>query len=67
MSGCRDLEAGEGSHSVGDPALHAFQNFLDQAQVVPLGMLPFPEGGGRVAEVIKYRRQTETAMTRKEA
>ena len=51
-----NLEAGKGGHSIRDPALHAFQNFLDQVQVVPLGVLPLPEGRGRVAKVVKYQR-----------
>ena len=53
-SGRHNLKVGKGGHSVGDPALHAFQNFLDEAQVVPLGVLPLPEGRSRVAKMVKY-------------
>ena len=48
------LKARKGGHSIRDPTLHAFQSFLNEAQVVPLGMLPLPEGRSRVAKVVKY-------------
>ena len=51
-----NLQAGKGGHSVRDPALHAFKGFLNEAQVVPLGVLPLSEGRSRVAKVVKYRR-----------
>ena len=55
-SRCHNSMVGKGGHPVGDPALHAFQNFLDEAQVVPLGVPPLSEGRSRVSKVVKYRR-----------
>ena len=55
-SGCHNFKAGKGGHSVRDPALHTLQSFLNEAQVVPLGVLPFPKGRSRVAKVVQNLR-----------